>query len=99
MPNKNKGCRHGHEPLSVVAPKAELRASEGWFLFQTCYCTNPACANHNPPGKLTIEEPNVFYSSIMCDLCGTENDCEKDGCGFMAVGTNDPDRLIKMFKK
>jgi hypothetical protein len=47
-------------------------------VFQKFTCAG--CGN-----RLTIEEPNTFYTSGKCDACGHITDIKKDGCNFLVI--------------
>jgi PHP family Zn ribbon phosphoesterase len=46
--------------------------------YQKFTCEN--CKN-----RLTMEEPNTFYTAGICDKCGHTTDIKKNGCNFMAL--------------
>jgi hypothetical protein len=36
-------------------------------------------------GRLTMEEPNTFYTSGKCDRCGSVTNIKKNGCNYLVV--------------
>jgi hypothetical protein len=77
-------------PLSEIIKSVNEVIAKGGVTFQKFTCQG--CGN-----RLTIEEPNKFYTSGTCDNCGTLTDIEKHGCNFVVIyGQRDAiDRAIK----
>jgi len=36
-----------------------------------------------------IDEPNIFYKSIKCEMCGHVTNITKSGCGILVKGPTD----------
>jgi hypothetical protein len=65
-------------PLAEVAEAAEAVAERGGQVFQKFTCAQ--CGN-----RLTINEPNKFYTRGECDQCHFITDITETGCNFLAV--------------
>lgn len=66
-----------HDFKAVVASASEYIA-KGALVFQKFTCAS--CGN-----RLTMEEPNTFYTRGTCDKCGHETDIEAAGHNFLLV--------------
>lgn len=67
-------------PFDEVCREAKAHADAGLYVFQQFNCAH--CGT-----KQTIDKPNQFHTSGICEECGKETDIEKDGCNYMLIGT------------
>lgn len=65
-------------PLTEIEPAVRHHASLGRKCYQKFTCAN--CGQ-----RLTMEEPNVLYTTGHCDKCGHITDIEKAGCNYLLV--------------
>jgi hypothetical protein len=75
-----EGIQGGQEdyPLMEIAEAAEIVASQGGIAYQKFTCGG--CG-----ARLTIDEPNKFYTRGECDQCHFTTNLEETGCNFLAV--------------
>ncbi len=67
-----------HPLEDILTEVNQILENDGVNVFQKFTCE--ACKN-----RLTIEEPNTFYTSGKCDACGHVTDIKKNGCNFMVI--------------
>jgi predicted RNA-binding Zn-ribbon protein involved in translation (DUF1610 family) len=68
-----------NHPFDFVLDEAnKLLENPNVNLYQKFTCIG--CGN-----RLTMEEPNTFYTSGTCDKCGTLTDIRKEGCNYLVV--------------
>lgn len=65
-------------PFGEVVENAERKIKSGWMIFQQFQCGG--CKT-----KQTMEQPNSFFTSGLCEECGWTTDIVTDGCNFMAM--------------
>ena len=70
-------------PLAECASMAERIIASGGTVFQKFTCQN--CGS-----RLTIDEPNVFYTSGTCDKCHHETDIQSRGCNYLVIYMGKP---------
>lgn len=63
-------------PFDEIAKAVEDQANKGNYCFQKFTCAN--CGQ-----RLTMEEPNVLYTTGTCDKCGHLTNIKEDGCNYM----------------
>jgi hypothetical protein len=63
-------------PFYEVAEEAQNAIKSGATIHQQFNCAH--CGT-----KQTIETPNTFHKSGICEECDAVTDIEKDGCNFM----------------
>jgi hypothetical protein len=66
-------------PFRECIHRANALIHQGFRVYQKFTCDG--CGN-----RLTIETPNSFHRTGVCDNCPTVTNIEDKGCGFMAVG-------------
>lgn len=64
-------------PWDDVVANAEKVMATGADIYQQFNCAH--CGT-----KQTMEQPNKFYTSGLCEECGKETDIRKNGMNFMA---------------
>ena len=62
----------------VVEEANSLLKNPNVTIHQKFTCSS--CGN-----RLTMEEPNTFYTTGTCDKCGTITDIRKKGCDFLMI--------------
>jgi hypothetical protein len=67
-----------NRPFLAVYQAAVELVDQGATVFQQWECMG--CG-----AKQTMDEPNKFFTSGLCEECKQTTDFMKDGCGFMAV--------------
>lgn len=65
-------------PFEECAKSAQELMRRGWTIHQKFTCEK--CGQ-----RLTIEEPNVFYTKGSCDKCGHVTDIKAKGCNYAAI--------------
>jgi hypothetical protein len=65
-------------PIAECSEVAEKLIENGCKVFQKFTCSG--CGK-----RLTIDEPNIFYTSAKCDECPAITDIAKDGCNYLVV--------------
>jgi predicted RNA-binding Zn-ribbon protein involved in translation (DUF1610 family) len=65
-------------PLDEVFARAQEVVDHGHRVHQKFTCA--ACGQ-----RLTMEEPNKFWTKGTCDKCGHVTDIRADGCNFLVV--------------
>jgi hypothetical protein len=63
-------------PFDEVAAAAEKLANAGHKIHQKFTCAG--CGQ-----RLTIEEPNVFYTEGTCDQCPAVTNIREQGCNYL----------------
>jgi ribosomal protein L40E len=66
-------------PFDEAEEGAKKWMADGFEIHQKFTCVK--CG-----ARLTIEEPNVFYTSGSCDKCGAVTDIRARGCNYLAIG-------------
>jgi hypothetical protein len=66
-------------PFQQAVEEANEWLKQGVTVYQRFACEG--CGNDT----LGIDEPNVFYKSGQCDLCGHITDLEKTGCNYLVL--------------
>lgn len=69
---------HNDFPFNEVVAKAYSLKQQGFHVYQKFTCRG--CGQ-----RLTIEEPNVFYTTGSCDKCPAITDIEKQGCNYLVI--------------
>jgi Zn finger protein HypA/HybF involved in hydrogenase expression len=70
--------RYLDHPFDEVAATAQEKIAEGATVYQKFTCAK--CGQ-----RLTIEEPNVFFTEGHCDKCGAITDIKKRGCNYLII--------------
>lgn len=70
-------------PFDEVVVAVEKLIKDGWQVHQKFTCEK--CGT-----RLTISEPNVFYTSGSCDKCGHVTDIKAQGCNYLIIGRIKP---------
>lgn len=65
-------------PLMAIVAEVEKHAAAGRLCFQKFTCAG--CGQ-----RLTIEEPNRFYTEGTCDRCGALTNIVERGCGYVLI--------------
>lgn len=68
--------KHVDFPFDDVVKKALMIIGDGVQVHQKFTCAG--CGQ-----RLTMEEPNHFYTEGTCDQCPTITNIEKQGCNFL----------------
>lgn len=76
-------------PFHEVVTGARKRMADGWTIFQKFSCEK--CMQ-----RLTMPEPNIFFTIGNCDKCGHVTDILASGCNIMAVRSSDPSKLADL---
>jgi len=67
-----------NHPLHEAAESADAIIKRGGQVFQKFTCSS--CGQ-----RLAMSEPNTFYKTGECDVCGAITDIEATGCNYIAV--------------
>jgi hypothetical protein len=65
-------------PFDEISKACEKIISQGHTIHQKFTCSG--CKS-----RLTIDEPNVLYTTGTCDKCETVTDIQKQGCNYMVI--------------
>jgi predicted RNA-binding Zn-ribbon protein involved in translation (DUF1610 family) len=71
----------------VAAVDAKLAEHPNWQFFQKFTCTG--CGQ-----RLTMDEPNTFFSTGNCDRCAAVTDIRARGCNYLVVMSNARARVV-----
>ena len=67
-----------NHPFDDVVKTVQEQIAQGHLCFQKFTCAG--CGQ-----RLTIDEPNLFYTSGSCDRCGHITDIKKTGCNMVLI--------------
>ena len=67
-------------PFYDVAETAQKMIDDGFTIHQKFTCEH--CGN-----RLTIDEPNRFYTTGKCDKCNKITDIKRNGCNYLAISS------------
>jgi NAD-dependent SIR2 family protein deacetylase len=70
-------------PFDEVAVEADKHVQNGHTVFQQFNCAH--CGR-----KQTIDTPNTFHESGVCEECDSVTNIKKDGCNYMLIASAKP---------
>lgn len=67
-------------PFNEVAMAVDQLAAKGWDCYQKFTCRG--CGR-----RLTMDEPNILYTTGKCEDCGYVTDIKAHGCNYLLIAS------------